>query len=261
LATARIAEKLNVQVLGLGGLTGTVGEAGKRIAEESNLPVTNGTTFAAGACLETVLRAAELRKINLSKSEVAIIGATNSIGKICAYVLSKLVAQLSLVAKSEERLTALFDKLKKETRIQIENLGCDVDGAIHNADIVIFTTSAIEVSPHIETESLKKSAIICDIPMPRNISPDIFKARPDILVIDGAAIEPPCELRLDIDTALAENQIYACMAETMILTMEGRLENFSLGWEPSLEKLEQIRLLAAKHGFKPAFTSFGQKIV
>lgn len=263
LAAGKIAKNLKVNMLGLGALAGIVGEGGRMISEQLALPITNGTTYAASAIIETVFKAAGLRHLELNKAKVAIIGATNSIGQICAMVLAKQVPQFSLVARNQERLSEFVARLKSENSAAIENAGIDVDRAIKDADVIIFTTTAVEVSSKIkiETETLKKGAIICDIPIPRNIPPGIANARPDLLVIDGAVIEPPCELNFNIDTGLLPNQIYACMAETMILTMEGKFESFSCGWEPSLEKFEEISALAHKHGFKPAFTSFGKRIL
>ena len=261
LAAAKCAESLNVDILGLGALAGSIGEGAKKIADLLKTPITNGTTFAGSAVIDTVLRAAELRKIDLKNAKVAIIGATNPIGKICAYVLSKQVGGLALAARNQDRLLDLITKLKSQSSILIENCQTDVIKAINNADIVIFTTTAIEVSPKVGIENLKQGAIICDIPVPRNISFKMLEARPDFLVIDGAAIEPPFEIKLKMDTGLGENQIYACMAETMILSFEGKFEDFSFGWEPSMDKLKEIRSLAQKHGFAPAFTSFGKKIV
>jgi uncharacterized NAD-dependent epimerase/dehydratase family protein len=50
---------------------------------------------------------------------------------------------------------------------------------------------------------------------------------------------------------------YACMAETMILALEGRYESFSLGREMTVEQIDEISSLAKKHGFKLAgFRSF-----
>ena len=94
LAAAKCAESLNIDILGLGALVGTVGEGAKKIADLVKVPITNGTTYAGSAVLDTVLRAAELRKINLKNAKVAIIGATNPIGKICSYALSGQVSAL-----------------------------------------------------------------------------------------------------------------------------------------------------------------------
>jgi predicted amino acid dehydrogenase len=40
------------------------------------------------------------------------------------------------------------------------------------------------------------------------------------------------------------------MAETMILALEKRYENFSLGRDLTVKQIETIEQLAAKHGFR-----------
>jgi hypothetical protein len=51
------------------------------------------------------------------------------------------------------------------------------------------------------------------------------------------------------------------MAETMILALEGRYENFSIGRDLSMEKVKEIAALADKHGFKLAgFRSFERQV-
>ena len=42
------------------------------------------------------------------------------------------------------------------------------------------------------------------------------------------------------------------MAETIILALEGRYENFTLGKDVSLVKVEEMAALARKHGFRLA---------
>jgi predicted amino acid dehydrogenase len=260
LAAGRLAEKLGVKMLGIGALAAGIGEASQKIAEQLDIGVTNGTSLAGAAVIETVLRVAQMKKFNLGQAKVAIIGATNPIGKICAYTLSKKVAQLSLVAKNQERLAHLVNTLKNKIPAGIENCGINISGAVGGAEVIIFTTTALEVIPGVRIEDLRQGAVICDIPTPRNISPDMARLRPDLLIIDAAAVELPYPIKLNLHLGLADGQVYACMAETMILTLEGVFGDFSIGWEPSLDKVETISRLAQKHGFKPAFTSFGKKI-
>jgi len=51
------------------------------------------------------------------------------------------------------------------------------------------------------------------------------------------------------------------MAETMALTMEGRYEDYSIGRELSIEKIEEIEKIATKHGFRLAgLRSFEQAV-
>jgi ABC-type Zn uptake system ZnuABC Zn-binding protein ZnuA len=51
------------------------------------------------------------------------------------------------------------------------------------------------------------------------------------------------------------------MAETMILAMEGMIENFSLGRDLTVEQVDTIAKLAKKHGFKlGGFRSFERAV-
>ncbi len=45
---------------------------------------------------------------------------------------------------------------------------------------------------------------------------------------------------------------YACMAETMLLALEGHLEHTSIGSSINMEDLDLLQKLAEKHGFRLA---------
>jgi predicted amino acid dehydrogenase len=88
-----------------------------------------------------------------------------------------------------------------------------------------------------------------------------MKERPDVLVIEGGAVEVPGEVDFHLDFGFPPRTSYACMAETMILALENRYESFSLGRELSLERVHEIAALAAKHGFRLAgFRSFERQV-
>ena len=54
---------------------------------------------------------------------------------------------------------------------------------------------------------------------------------------------------------------YACMAEVMILALEGRCESYTLGRDITVEQVEEIASLAAKHGFRlGGFRSFERAV-
>ncbi len=263
LKAVRIGERAGTKVIGLGALMGIAGKGGQWIAEKSPASVTTGSSLATAAILETLERAAALRNVDLSKAKVAIVGATNAIGQNCALGFLNRADTVFLLAKNAERLAELKQFLATEkSKTNVIAKGLALDAVIRDADIIIFTTSAIEV-PFIATvNNLKKGAIICDIPSPRNILEEICSLRKDILVIDGAVIEPPQTARIGLKLPIKEGFIFACMAETMILTFEGKTqEDFSVGFKPDLNKVAQIKVLAAKHGFEIKFNSFGVPIL
>lgn len=255
----QLGEQAGAKVIGLGALMGVAGCGGQMIAEKTPAAVTTGASLAAAAILETLEQAATIRNVDFSKAKVAIVGATNAIGQNCAQALLNKTQALYLLAKNADRLCELeaFLKSQKPTT-SVCARGIALDAVIQNADVIIFTTSAIEVPPAATVANLKPGAIICDIPSPRNIPKAIYDQRKDILVIDGAVIEPPPTAQLGLKLPIKEGFIYACMAETMILTFEGETQDdFSTGFRPDLNKVHHIRALAAKHGFNIKFTSFG----
>lgn len=259
LKAVRLGERSGAKVIGLGALMGITGKGGQIIAGQTHAAITTGSSLATAAILETLDRAANMRKVDFSKANVAIVGATNAIGQNCALGFLNKANTIFLLAKNAERLSELKAFLNSQkSKTTIINKGLALESVIKDADIIIFTTSAIEVPLAATTDNLKKNAIICDIPSPRNISKDICDRRKDILVIDGAVIEPPQTAKISLKLPIKDGFIYACMAETMILSFEGRTQDdFSTGFKPDLNKVSLVKELAAKHGFKIKFTSFG----
>jgi hypothetical protein len=54
---------------------------------------------------------------------------------------------------------------------------------------------------------------------------------------------------------LPKNVIYACLAETIVLALEGRFEVFTIGRDTEWEKVKEIYKLGIKHGMKLAAIS------
>jgi len=54
---------------------------------------------------------------------------------------------------------------------------------------------------------------------------------------------------------LPKNVAYACLAETIVLALEGRFENFTVGRAIEWEKVREIYKIGLKHGMKLAAIS------
>ena len=131
------------------------------------------------------------------------------------------------------------------------------------ADVVITVSSSVDTI--IFPDHLKKGAIVCDVARPRDLSAQVAKTRKDVLIIEGGVVKVPGDVNFNFNFGLPPGMCYACMAETMILAMEGRFENFSIGSRLDVEKVNEIWELGEKHGFKLAgirgpegFTAYSQ---
>jgi predicted amino acid dehydrogenase len=87
---------------------------------------------------------------------------------------------------------------------------------------------------------------------PRDVSQQVARARDDVLVIDGGLVRVPVTVNFGFDYGLPPELTFGCLAETMTLTFEGRFEDYTLGKDLSLEKVDEIETMAAKHGFRLA---------
>ncbi|MGI9861072.1 polysaccharide biosynthesis protein [Moorella naiadis] len=252
--TGKMAEKMGAAILGLGAMTSVVGDAGITIARHLNIAVTTGNSYTVATALEATEKAAAMMDIDLTRAEVAIMGATGSIGAVCARILARRCRHLTLIARNELKLARLAQKIKDETGLAVVITKNSLE-ALRRADVILTVTSAVDTV--IEPDDLKPGAVVCDVARPRDVSRRVAEVRDDVLVIDGGVVQVPGEVDFHFNFGYPPGLSYACMAETMILALEGRIENFTLGRELTVEQIDTINRLAAKHGFRVAgFRSF-----
>ena len=127
------------------------------------------------------------------------------------------------------------------------------------AQLILTVTSAIHDIIH--PEHLQPGSVICDVARPRDVSAMVAAARDDILVIDGGMVDIPGPVNFHFDFGFPEGKAYACMAETMALALEGRFEDYTIGKEITLERVNEITAIAEKHGFRlSGFRSFEREV-
>jgi predicted amino acid dehydrogenase len=96
--------------------------------------------------------------------------------------------------------------------------------------------------------------VITDVARPLDLSAEDVAKRPDVLVIESGEIELPGEVRMR-NIGLPDRVAYACLAETIVLALEGRYESFTVGRNISWPKVKEIYRLGLKHGMKLATIS------
>lgn len=246
---ARKAEELGAKIVGLGAFTSVVGNAGITVAKAVNIAVTTGNSYTVATALQGVEYAAKLLGKELRGSTVAVLGASGSIGKACARIMARQGHDVTLVARRRAPLEEVAELIQAEsgTRPRVET---DIDKALREADVVIAVTSAVDAI--VDGRSLKTGAIVCDVARPRNVAKAIAEIRDDVFIFEGGVVAPPGNVQFNFDFGFPPGTSYACMAETMALALEGRFENFSLGRDLEVEKIDEITRIAEKHGFRLA---------
>ena len=255
---ALLAQKLGAKMVGLGGYNSVVGGAGKEVADLLDVAVTSGNSYTVSTALEGALAAARALDVELNRSTVAVIGATGSIGSVCSRLLARHVPRLILSARSKSRLKVLAEKIHNESRTAL-GIEMDLARALSDADIVITATSS--GGSIIQAEHLRPGAIVCDVAVPHDVCREVAKLRPDVLVIEGGLVEVPGNPDFQFDFGYPKGVALACMAETMVLTMENRFEDFSIGRGLDFDKVDEIERLAKRNGFRLAgFRAFDEPV-
>lgn len=243
----QIAERLGAGVLGMGAFLKIVGDRGISVARGLQIGVTTGNSLTAATAVEGALLGASRMGIDPGMAQVAVIGATGSIGAACTWMLARRVGGLVLVARNRERLDHLAARLRAAASTPV-TVTSDVRRAVGTADIVIAVSSATDVL--IQPEDLRPGAVICDVARPRNVSRLVYDRRADVLVIDGGVIDVPGPVDFGLDFGFPPGTCEACMAETILLALEHRYDDYTLGLEIDMAKVDEISALMHKHGFR-----------
>jgi fatty aldehyde-generating acyl-ACP reductase len=255
--TGHMAEKLGAQILGLGAYTSVVGDAGVTIARALDVPVTTGDAYTISLAVQAIREAARVMDIPLKKATAAVVGATGAIGRVCAELLAGDVECLILIARDEKKLEDLRDRLKARAGAQI--MVSTKMESLAQAQLILTVTSALH--DVIRPGHLQPGSVVCDVARPRDVSAMVAAARDDILVIDGGMVDVPGPVDFHFNFGFPEGKAYACMAETMTLALEGRFEDYTVGKDITLERVNEITAMAEKHGFRlSGFRSFERAV-
>ncbi len=255
--TGRLAERLGADILGLGAFTSVIGDGGITIANALEIPVTTGDAYTIAVAVQAVREAAALMEIDFAQTSAAIVGATGAIGRVCAQLMCREVPELHLLGRDKTRLEALRETLQPQSRARLVT-HTDLQ-QLRQSKVILTVSSALDTI--IEPEFLQPGSVICDVARPRDVAASLVDQRRDVLVIDGGIVDVPGPVNFNFDFGFPPGKAYACMAETIALALEGRFEDYTIGKNISLQRVEEISKIAQKHGFKlSGFRSFERPV-
>ncbi len=258
---ARMAERAGARILGLGAFTSVVGDAGISVAHESDIAVTSGNSLTVSMTLEAAKEAVKLMGAqDLSQGKAMIVGATGSIASVCSRLLAQAIHNVVLVSIEPEKLLELKRTIQKETPEANVTIATRTGDLVADCDLIVTATSAFGQRV-IDLTKCKPGAVICDVARPLDINPAEAALRPDILAIESGEVSIPGDVDIGYNIGLPPKTSYACLAETCLLAMEGRFEDYTLGRNIEMERVKEIYRLSKKHGFKLAgLRSFGEYV-
>jgi len=259
LAAAETAKKHGAQVMGLGAFTKVVGDAGVTVARRAALPITTGNSYSASGALwaahEATLQLgiAEFDDAGRIKGKVMVVGATGAIGSVCARLLALSSDELWLVSPESAKLLALKHDIERgDPRAEL-HVAATPDGHLGDMDLIVTATSGAGKRV-LDIMEVKPGCVITDVARPLDLSAEDVARRPDVLVVESGEIELPGDVQMKT-IGLPKGVAYACLAETVVLALEGRYETFTVGRNIEWEKVKEIYKLGLKNGMKLAVIS------
>jgi acetylornithine/succinyldiaminopimelate/putrescine aminotransferase/predicted amino acid dehydrogenase len=246
------------ELVGLGGFTSIIGNRGVYTAKHATLPVTSGNSLTAYSAYRALVQVCEWLEVHPQDTKVVVVGYPGSIGLVLAKLLLGDGYRLDLVHRAGGRTEQLLDYLPQEWHERVSLLE-GIDESYRSNRLFATATSAGSV---IDVNRLLPGSIVIDIALPRDAEP-VDPPRNDVLVLDGGCVNASAGLKFggeSMNLALKQ-QINGCLAETMVLALEGRAECFSIGRALEPEQIIEIGRAAGRHGFDILpLASYGERV-
>jgi predicted amino acid dehydrogenase len=259
LTAADMAKRLGAQIIGLGAFTKVVGDAGVTVARKAPLPVTTGNSYSASATLWAAHEAlqrlglVEVDDDGVMRGKSMVVGATGAIGSVCSRLLALASDELWLVSPESAKLLALKEDIERQNPRAEIHIAATPNSHLGDMDLIVTATSGAG-QRILDIMEVKPGCVITDVARPLDLSAEDVAKRPDVLVVESGEIELPGEVHMR-NVGLPDGVAYACLAETVVLALEGRYETFTVGRDIKWEGVKEIYRLGLKHGMKLATIS------
>jgi predicted amino acid dehydrogenase len=219
------------------------------VQARAELAVTNGGAYTAGTvrlAVPTMLRRLALRGVAPGQARVAVVGANGVVGfGICRSILND-VSSLVMVGTSEERLEKSAQALRRR-HPDVEIVATTSLAALRECDLIFTATS--EPNAVVLPEHVRPGTLLYDLGRPPDVDERVTEI-PGVEMVPGGTVRPPGRPTGRLNIYFGTGQIPACMAETIIIALDGAYERTSLGGEAKLENIDYFVRRAEELGFR-----------
>ncbi|MEI8061768.1 MAG: hypothetical protein WCG97_00520 [bacterium] len=242
-----LAKKKGAKIVGLGGLISSLTKGGLDLIDKVNINITTGHAYTAYNVTQNFFELAAYFGSDKDRIEVAIVGATGSVGSTSAQILAR-AGCMNITLVDLERKNHLFDSLKKiileiNPRVNLKVTNTVKD--IYSADYIITATNAPEAL--ITNDLVKPGAIIIDDAQPSDVAEEVLE-RGDVLTIEAGVVYTP-----NIDSHFnfgLKNKFdnFCCMAELLILSAEEWDKHYVIN-KATLDLVDEVSKMGRKLSF------------
>jgi acetylornithine/succinyldiaminopimelate/putrescine aminotransferase/predicted amino acid dehydrogenase len=243
----RVAKEAGCGVVGFGGYTSIVTASCRRVRTQG-IALTTGNSLTVGMGVAALREAARQQGIELGASRLAVLGATGNIASTYAALMAREVRELVLMVRRPR--SAKLGSVLAELRAAAPGAAIRVvedPTALVDCSLIVAASNTPE--PLIYPEHLGSGpVVICDISLPSNVADAVTLECPNVMVVKGGVVRLPVDRDFSIGgIPLAPGHVYACMAETLLMGLEGSSHG-SVG-PVTVEGVRRAMAMADKHGF------------
>ncbi len=252
LRTVALAERKGAKFIGLGALSASLTKGGKTLADKTKSIIITGRLFTAKNVCDLAHRGAVEVGISPQSAQVSIVGAAGSIGSASAQILAHLgYFNFNLIDLSgkRQRLEEIIS-IMKQSNPSVTATVCEDLGSLPQSDLIIVATNRVDA--FVKSEHLKPGTVVVDDAKPVNVDSQVIKTRPDVLVLEGGAVQTD-NIDVHINIGLQnKTDIYSCLAEVVVLAASEIDTHYNIGELLKIDftELERLDALAARTGVK-----------
>lgn len=245
-AACRIAKKQDAKIVGLCSSLPLIPGLAEKLTQVLNIPVTSGNGYRVFAAVEAIKIAVQTKGLHIDKCKTVVIGALGHVGSVISAVLAGEVRDMVLVDNDERMLEHLAGRIVYDTGL-VSKISTKADTVLKDADIIVMADNDT-FSGQIKFDDLKEGTIVCDLFRTTNLT-EANNKRNDLVLINKILSEVPGDLKFN-GTETHRGLIDSGMAEVLLLALEKRYNLCRNGSRISLPKINEVSMLARKHGFK-----------
>jgi len=243
-----LARDRGCTVVGLGGFHSIVSGNGTRL-RAPGIALTTGNALTVGIGIRALRAAAAGAGIDTVGATLGVVGGTGNIAQAYALAMAPDVRRLVLIARpgGAVRLRPLLRNISAIATGTVVEV-CESLDALRACDLVVSASNAPE--PLVFLRHLgRQPLVICDISVPSDVAPEVSAGRSDVVVIKGGVVRLPCDPDVEIPgLPLARGHVFACMAETLLMGLDGTATHGSYG-PLTPDRVRWALDLADRHGF------------
>jgi predicted amino acid dehydrogenase len=250
---AQLSANLGASVLGLGAYWSVVGNKGLDVAARAQIAITNGGAYTAGTvkmAVPVVLARLRARGIDPASVTAAVVGANGVVGfGICRGIVEH-VGRLLMLGTDQARLDRSREVLQR--RYPAATIEATTALEVLPQAHVIYTATS-DPAPVVYPQHVRSGCILLDLGRPPDVDASV-NAMAGVEVIPGGVVRLPGSPEIpDYYFNLSHygaSLVPACLAETVILGLDGCFDRASLGERTNADNVDYFITRGAELGFE-----------